>query len=734
MGIRTKVVIALVIAVGLLFAVLVPSGLIQYRAIRLDTLESTAGEFRTLVRAEIAAKEDVWLTNALQIAENPLIRTAMLENDRQAAIDMLVRYNEVFRESTNFRNVQVHLVDDQQRSFVKSWNPDSFGEDLSYSAAYRQVLARGEAMVTMEPSPQGLRMKGLFPVRAEGDIIGLVNFEGGLNSIKRNLEPRAVDFLYFMDDAYLDIAGRLQDAPAWTPDTGTRLLLSQSDVNEEFYDYVVGGLDLQTALAGYRFDPSYLATAFPVERFDGEVLGYYVVGQTTDRAAGILADSRRLLLTTYSLVLGAFLLIAVIAYAMLGRIIVRPLGSVVGFSEELADGDLMGELPLRGSDEIGRLAMAMRGMQGRLRDVVTTIRVASDAVMEGTNSTGESSNHLSTGASEQAASVEQTSASMEQITAQIRQNSEHADNTRQISEQMAGEARETSEVVEDAVAAMREITEKISVIDEIARRTNMLSLNAAIEAARAGESGRGFAVVAAEVRKLADHSRAAAAEIIDLARRSERAVEESGVRLRKLLPEAQRTAELVQEIAAISGEQASGAEEINRTMQQLEQVVQSNASQAEELSSTAEELRGQASTLGDTISFFRMEDTGSMIVAGVNFAAIRFKHLQWKSRLRGFIEGDTTISASEAVSDHECALGQWYFGEGMRNFGDMEAMQEIEEPHRRMHQLVERIIALVHEGDTSGARELLGQLAPESERVVDLLHSVEDQVRERTRN
>ncbi len=160
----------------------------------------------------------------------------------------------------------------------------------------------------------------------------------------------------------------------------------------------------------------------------------------------------------------------------------------------------------------------------------------------------------------------------------------------------------------EAVTAMKEIASKISIIEEIARQTNLLALNAAIEAARAGEHGKGFAVVAAEVRKLAERSQKAAGEINQLSGTTVKVSEKAGEMLDKLVPDIQKTAELVQEITAASKEQDTGAEQINKALQQLEKVIQQNASASEEMAATTEELTGQSDQLMSALGFFRTGD------------------------------------------------------------------------------------------------------------------------------
>jgi len=197
---------------------------------------------------------------------------------------------------------------------------------------------------------------------------------------------------------------------------------------------------------------------------------------------------------------------------------------------------------------------------------------------------------------------------MEEMSSNIKQNADNALQTERIAVKSAEDAKAGGKAVEETVQAMKEIADKISIIEEIARQTNMLALNAAIEAARAGEHGKGFAVVASEVRKLAERSQNAAAEISDLSASSVQVAERAGELLSKMVPDIQRTAELVQEISAASKEQDTGAEQINKAIQQLDQVIQQNASVSEEMASTAEELASQAEQLQVDISYFRLDE------------------------------------------------------------------------------------------------------------------------------
>jgi len=305
------------------------------------------------------------------------------------------------------------------------------------------------------------------------------------------------------------------------------------------------------------------------------------------------------------------ILISVFTAIFLTRGIVRPLNEAVAVANSLASGDLTITVESKSKDETGVMMAAIATMVDKLKQVVGDVMSASDNVASGSQELSATAQQLSQGATEQAASAEEISSSMEEMTSSIRQNSDNSAQTEKIAIKSAVDAKEGGKAVTETVSAMKEIATKISIIEEIARQTNLLALNAAIEAARAGEHGKGFAVVASEVRKLAERSQAAAGEISTLSTRSVQVAETAGEMLNKMVPDIQRTSELVQEISASSKEQDTGAEQISKAIQQLDSVIQQNASASEEMASTSEELSSQAEQLKDTISFFRI-DAGSM--------------------------------------------------------------------------------------------------------------------------
>jgi methyl-accepting chemotaxis protein len=297
--------------------------------------------------------------------------------------------------------------------------------------------------------------------------------------------------------------------------------------------------------------------------------------------------------------------VTVIALKLVARSVVHSIAQVSQTLSRLAKGELDAPLPEVGSiDELQGMSRQFGTFVGEVTRVLTSVRSAANALVAASSQVSSASQALSQGTTEQATSVQEITANLEQMNAIINQNASNSGETRRIAVKGAREAEEGGKAVQETVGAMHKIADRVSIIEEIARQTNLLALNAAIEAARAGDQGRGFSVVASEVRKLSERSQSAAKEIGELATSSVRIAERSGSLLGELLPSIRKTAELVEEVAAGSNEQATGVQQINRAMSQVDQVTERSATAAEQLASTAEEMTAQAHALRDLVSAF----------------------------------------------------------------------------------------------------------------------------------
>jgi methyl-accepting chemotaxis protein len=367
-------------------------------------------------------------------------------------------------------------------------------------------------------------------------------------------------------------------------------------------DYLQTGFDYKEALDKQKIkNEEMLAAASAV----GEIS---VAGSSRERSAMLVQISSS---NGYMIggALGAIVIGLLVAF-FITRGILRQLGCDPSVIEDVATRIARGELSMKMDLEIKNslsVYASLKTMVEKLQEIVMNVRSAAENVSSGSRQLASSSEEMSQGATEQAAAAEEASSSMEQMAANIRQNADNALQTEKIAVKSAEDAKAGGEAVGQTVTAMKDIAEKISIIEEIARQTNLLALNAAIEAARAGEHGKGFAVVAAEVRKLAERSQTAAAEISQLSGSSVGIAEKAGQMLSQMVPDIQRTAELVQEISAACREQDTGADQVNKAIQQLDQVIQQNASASEEMASTSEELSSQAEQLQETIAYFKID-------------------------------------------------------------------------------------------------------------------------------
>ncbi|OPZ60459.1 MAG: Methyl-accepting chemotaxis protein I [Deltaproteobacteria bacterium ADurb.Bin510] len=303
----------------------------------------------------------------------------------------------------------------------------------------------------------------------------------------------------------------------------------------------------------------------------------------------------------------------------LSRTIEGDMRKGVNFAREIADGNLLAAIDIDQQDEIGELAVALRGMAASLDEMVIQIRTNADEVASGANEVRASADQLAIGANDQAASVEEIAATIEQMSSSIKAAAASAEDGRRkasaalglVNENVAT-ARAMAEAMNAITQAAGQIREITTTVNEVAFQTNLLALNAAVEAARAGEHGKGFAVVAEEVRALAQRSAGASREIKDLIETTIAKVQLGSQVVTKVAASMETIstttldlAQSMEEIAAASAEQASGIDELNRAIAQVDNGTQGNAGIVEELASNAADMHGSATAMAAAVKIFK---------------------------------------------------------------------------------------------------------------------------------
>lgn len=628
MSIKAKLAI---ISAAMIILAALSIGYLSYSKSQAMMLDFTAKNLSTQARI-LAAQVDRYLSNRsneiLALAQNPGLRDPELP---AAEKSIILREN---KESYgNFESIA--LTDARGLQFADS---DGFVGVMKDDLEWFQAGMRGEMYISDVRISRDLNKPVInfgYPVRDRADrIIGVLN-------ARLDLEDTVWDLV----DQFADLereAGRTGYAYMVNRD-GDFIAHPQREMILRDNILTAGDEELKTVggkmmrgeegVARYIFENEDKYTVFTPLTGWGDYAGQGWSIALTSPVDEFLAPVYQL--RHYNLLIGAAVVILGLVLALFfAQRMVAPISQLLVQVQEVAKGDLTQNVTVASRDEIGALGTAFNDMVSNLHETVSGLQ--SNSVKLSAHS-----QELTATGQQVGATVEELASTTNQVAATTAQSADGSRRAEQESENMRVMADEGNEAVQNALDKInaiaantrsiagvidglgeqsRKIGQIIGAITGIADQTNLLALNAAIEAARAGEQGRGFAVVAEEVRKLAEQSGAAAAEITDLVRQIQQGVEQSVTAMDAGMADVDEGVELAQTAGAALNkineaidrntvmikDLATGADEVNEGTQQLAAAHQEIASTFQEVIVAAQELTNIAQELQDSAAAFKL--------------------------------------------------------------------------------------------------------------------------------
>ncbi len=564
-----------------------------FQKVFLQQIESIS-EQALSVSAGFASLDNLHVAYAIENEEKGRDTLKLMVSDYMQSMKNITRYTDA---------LNIHFHKPPAKSFLRTWRPKGDGDGGDDLSSFRfSVLKISQTQTPVkgiEIGRGGFVIRGISPIFHENKYIGSAESLFPFNQlISQMVLAENEHLMVFLDDESAEIAWRLQE----NEKVGSYTFVTSDQV------YDISSIEEDHLQAGqtnpfFEIKDKQAISAFPLPDFNGEPCGVVYYSKDLDE---IIAGENKAMISFLAVLVFTLAGMFLVIFYISANYISAPLNKLNAAFQKVSKGELDVSVDLSQEDEIGTVGKQLNEMLSRIREIILSVIDVSEGLSSSSNQMKGVSSEVSEGASLQASSVEEVSTSMEEMAANIQQNTDNARQTEKITLKAANGVVEGSKAAEDSIKVMNDIADKISIIGEISRQTNILALNAAVEAARAGEHGKGFAVVAGEVRKLAERSQIAANEIEKLSSSGVATSEEAGKKLSAIVPEIEKTSQLIQEIAAASIEQNSGADQVNSAVQQLNNVTQQNAAASEQMASSSDELSKQADLLQEMVAFFKV--------------------------------------------------------------------------------------------------------------------------------